>query len=205
MKMNISIIGLILLLSMFVVFISCSKEKESDDKSTDIKKKTTIHKEIVKKVNSYKQGIDKVKQSMAKVNKNTHKTEDIISNLRNSNSVKRENVKTERKAVTKKIKSTRSMPETQSILYKKSNNLKKCIKRVRAKSKDKYLAGSIKYQFEILKSGRVVNAKIINRKWSNNKSGKAVEKCILKTVNSWKFSEVSKSEKRFIMKSSMVF
>ncbi len=179
-----------------------SKDKQAAVKTK--KKPTTVHKEIVKKMNSYKKGIDQAKKSMSNINKKSKETENIISNLRGDKKkiTNNNNSKKKRKKV---IKSIRSMSDTQTAIYKKSRNLDKCIKRVRLKYNNKNLAGSVKYQFEILKSGKVTNPIILESKWNNDKNGKEVEKCMLKTVGSWKFEEVLRSDKKFIMKSSSVF
>ncbi len=193
MKKNTANILILVFISFLLLFASCSKK--DDGKLNDKSKKddkTTVHKEVVKKVNSYKKNIDKAKKSMNQINKQTFETEELLSNIRG-------------KKKKKAIKTFRSLSETQTTHYKKANNLKKCINRVRKKNNDKNLAGSIKYQFEILKSGKVINAKILTRKWTNSKNGKDVEKCILKTISSWRFKEVLKTDKKFIMKSSIVF
>ncbi len=201
MKKNTANILILVFISFLLLFASCSKK--DDGKLNDKSKKddkTTVHKEVVKKVNSYKKNIDKAKKSMNQINKQTFETEELLSNIRGKKKKKAATTKNK-----KTIKTFRSLSETQSAHYKKANNLKKCIKRVRKKNNDKNLAGSIKYQFEILKSGKVINAKILTRKWTNNKNGKDVEKCILKTISSWRFKEVLKTDKKFIMKSSIVF
>jgi len=141
-------LSFILILSLFIN--SCEKKKDknpSKNVKTEKVKKTKIHKEIVKKTDSYKKGIDQARKSMKKINKKNSETEDLIANIRGS---KKTSKKSTPKIPKKRIKSIRTIADTQVALYKKSKNLDKCIKRVRRKYNNKDLAGSIKYQFEIL-------------------------------------------------------
>ncbi len=89
-----------------------------------------------------------------------------------------------------KNKSSRNISDIQTEVNRKQKGLTKCIKR--ARSKFPSLSGSVKYTFTIKKNGKVARVKILKRSWNNKRYGKVAEKCIIKTIKSWRFAKVSK-------------